>query len=147
MCVCVGGGSRSLWLVLGSIRKQAEQAMRSKPVSSTPPWLLHQLLPPGSCPIEFLSWLPSVMNSDMEEWAIETLCSPICCNLQLLGFSGTHYVVRGYWNRNSVLFSVLSRLLWSIAVTKFSIWGGEGFLLITQPQTIERDIKLGLCST
>jgi hypothetical protein len=38
-------------VVLGSIRKQAEQAMRSKLVSSTPPWLLCQLLPPSSCPI------------------------------------------------------------------------------------------------
>ena len=31
-------------VVLGSIRKQAEQAMGSKPVSSTPPWPLYQLL-------------------------------------------------------------------------------------------------------
>jgi len=42
-------------VLLGSIRKQAEQAMMSKPViNSTLPWLLHQLLPLGSCP-EFLS--------------------------------------------------------------------------------------------
>jgi hypothetical protein len=32
-------------VVLGSIGKQAEQAMGSKPVSSTPSWPLHQLLP------------------------------------------------------------------------------------------------------
>jgi hypothetical protein len=31
-------------VVLGSIRKQAEQAGGGKPVSSTPPWPLHQLL-------------------------------------------------------------------------------------------------------
>ena len=31
-------------VVLGSIRKQAEQAKRSKPVSNIPPWPLHQLL-------------------------------------------------------------------------------------------------------
>jgi hypothetical protein len=37
-------------VVLGSVRKQAEQARGSKPVSSTPPWPLHQLLPSGSCP-------------------------------------------------------------------------------------------------
>ena len=43
----VGGAIPGL-VVLGSIRKQAEQAMRSKPVSSTPPWPLLQLLPPGS---------------------------------------------------------------------------------------------------
>jgi hypothetical protein len=37
--------------VLGSIRKQAEQAMGNKPESSTAPWPLPQLLPPGSCPV------------------------------------------------------------------------------------------------
>jgi hypothetical protein len=37
-------------VVLGSIRKQAEQAMGCKPVSCTPPWPLFQFLPPGSCP-------------------------------------------------------------------------------------------------
>jgi hypothetical protein len=53
----INGGGPSLGLaipgliVLGSIRKQAEQAMRSKSESSTPPWPLHQLLPPGSCPV------------------------------------------------------------------------------------------------
>jgi hypothetical protein len=31
-------------------RNQAEQARGSKPVSSTPPWPLYQLLPPGSNP-------------------------------------------------------------------------------------------------
>jgi hypothetical protein len=41
----VAGEPPSL-VVLGSIRKQAEQAMRSKPVSSTHPWPL----PPGSYP-------------------------------------------------------------------------------------------------
>lgn len=40
--------------VLGSITKQAEQATslkkkkKKKPVISTPPWSLHQLLPPGT---------------------------------------------------------------------------------------------------
>ena len=32
-------------VVLGSIRKQAEQARKSKAVSSIPPWPLHQPLP------------------------------------------------------------------------------------------------------
>jgi hypothetical protein len=45
----VGGAIPGL-VVPGSVRKQAEQAMRSKPVSSTPPWPLHQLLPPDSYP-------------------------------------------------------------------------------------------------
>ena len=39
----VGGAIPGL-LIPGSIRKQAEQAIRSNPLSSTPPWLLHQLL-------------------------------------------------------------------------------------------------------
>jgi hypothetical protein len=38
-------------VVLGSIRKQAEQARGSKPVSSTPPWPLA----PGSCPVPVLT--------------------------------------------------------------------------------------------
>jgi hypothetical protein len=38
-------------VVLSYTRKQAEQAMRSKLVSSTSPWPLHQVLPPGSCPV------------------------------------------------------------------------------------------------
>jgi hypothetical protein len=38
------GGTISGLAVLGSIRKQAEQARESKPVKSIPPWPLHQLL-------------------------------------------------------------------------------------------------------
>jgi hypothetical protein len=38
-------------VVLGSIGKPADQARRSKLVSSTPPWPLYQLLPPGPCPV------------------------------------------------------------------------------------------------
>jgi hypothetical protein len=45
------GGAIPRLVVLGSIRKYAEQAMRSKPVSSTPLWPLRWLLPPGSCPV------------------------------------------------------------------------------------------------
>ena len=40
------GGAISGLVVLGSIREQAEQARGSKPVSSTPPGPLHQLLLP-----------------------------------------------------------------------------------------------------
>jgi hypothetical protein len=36
-------------VVLDIIRKQTEKAMKSKAVSNTPSWLLHQFLPPGSC--------------------------------------------------------------------------------------------------
>jgi hypothetical protein len=45
------GGAIPRLVVLGSIRKQAEQARGSKPVSNIPPWPLHQLLPPSSCPV------------------------------------------------------------------------------------------------
>jgi hypothetical protein len=38
------GGTISGLVVLGSIRKQAEQARRSKPVKNISPWPLHQLL-------------------------------------------------------------------------------------------------------
>jgi hypothetical protein len=41
----VGGALPGL-LVLGSIRKQDEQARGGKPVSNIPPWPLHQLLLP-----------------------------------------------------------------------------------------------------
>jgi hypothetical protein len=43
------GGAISGLVVLGSIRKQTEQARGSKPVSSIPPWPLHQLLLPALC--------------------------------------------------------------------------------------------------
>jgi hypothetical protein len=42
-------------VVLGSTRKQDEQATGSNLANRTPPWPLHQLLPPSSCPVEFLS--------------------------------------------------------------------------------------------
>ena len=45
------GGAISGMVVLDFVRNQAEQAMGSKLVSDTPPWLLHQLLPPGSWPV------------------------------------------------------------------------------------------------
>jgi hypothetical protein len=47
----VGGAIPGL-VVLGSIRNQAEQSTRSKPVSSNPPCSLHQLLPAGSHPVQ-----------------------------------------------------------------------------------------------
>jgi hypothetical protein len=56
------GGAIPGLVVLGSVRKQAEKAMKSKPLSSTPPWPLHQQLPPGSCPV----WVP-VLNPFTDE--------------------------------------------------------------------------------
>ena len=49
------GGVISGLVVLGSMRKQAEQARGNKPVSSTPPWALHQLLLQSPALFEFLS--------------------------------------------------------------------------------------------
>jgi hypothetical protein len=39
-------GAISGLVILGFIRKQAEQARGSKPISNIPTWTLHQLLPP-----------------------------------------------------------------------------------------------------
>jgi hypothetical protein len=47
----VGGITPGL-VVLGFIRKQAEQALRNKPVSSTHLWPLYWLQPPGSHTVE-----------------------------------------------------------------------------------------------
>jgi hypothetical protein len=58
------GGAIPGMVVLGSIRKQAEQARGNKPVSNIPPWPLHQLLLPDL--LEFQSSLPSVMNGNVE---------------------------------------------------------------------------------
>jgi hypothetical protein len=41
-------------IVLSAIRKQSEEAMKSRPVKNIPPWPLHQLLPPDFC-FELLS--------------------------------------------------------------------------------------------
>jgi hypothetical protein len=50
---------------LASTRNQAEQAMRNKSVSRSPPWHLHRLLRPGSC-FESSSWLTSVMDYNVK---------------------------------------------------------------------------------
>jgi hypothetical protein len=48
----VGGAIPGL-VVLGSIRKQAEQARESKPVRNISPWPLHQLLLPDLLKFQF----------------------------------------------------------------------------------------------
>jgi hypothetical protein len=48
----VGGAIPGL-VVLGSIRKQTEQARGSKPVKNIPPWPLHQLLLPDLLEFQF----------------------------------------------------------------------------------------------
>jgi hypothetical protein len=54
------GGAIPRMMVLGSIRMQAVRVMRSKPLSSISPWLLHQFLPPGPCPAK----VPVLIFSD-----------------------------------------------------------------------------------
>jgi hypothetical protein len=45
------GGTVPGLMLLGSIRRQVEQAMGNKPGSIISLWALHQLQPPGSCPV------------------------------------------------------------------------------------------------
>jgi hypothetical protein len=47
------GGTISGLVVLGSIREQAEQARKSKPVKNIPPWPLNQLLLPDLLEFQF----------------------------------------------------------------------------------------------
>ena len=53
-------------VVLASVREQAEQARGSKPVSSTPPCPCISSCFQVLILFEFLSCLPSVMNSNLE---------------------------------------------------------------------------------
>ena len=55
------GGTISGLVVLGSIRKQAEQARGSKPVRNIPPWPLHQLLLP-----DLLEFSPDFLGDEQQ---------------------------------------------------------------------------------
>jgi hypothetical protein len=57
--ISVGGATPGL-VVLDFIKKQAEQALGSKPVCSALPWSLQQLLLPGPCPV----WIPVQTSLD-----------------------------------------------------------------------------------
>lgn len=59
------GGPAPAQVVLGGLRKQTEQAVESTLVSSSPPWLPFQLLPPSSCR-ECLLWFPWVADCGVE---------------------------------------------------------------------------------
>lgn len=75
------GGANPRHVVLASIRKQAEQAMGNKPVSSIPPWPLGRLLPPAFCP----GGVPVLTFGDDEEWCARvTEISPFPCKLALV---------------------------------------------------------------
>jgi hypothetical protein len=65
--------------VLGSIRKQAEQARESKPLSNIPPWPLHQLL--FSDLLEFLQVLTSF--GDEQQCGSVSRTNPFLPNLVL----------------------------------------------------------------
>lgn len=49
------------------IRKQTEQALGTKSVSTSPPLLLHQFLPPDSS-LGFLPWLPLRIATEIGKW-------------------------------------------------------------------------------
>lgn len=53
-------------VVLGAMRKQAEQALMNKLVSNITPWSLHHSCFHVPARFQFLSWLPSLMNSNIE---------------------------------------------------------------------------------
>lgn len=66
-----------LWLaVLSSLRKQSEQAMRTKSLRCLPPWSLHQVLPPRSCP----AWAPVLTFFNDEQWSLSQI-NPFLFNL------------------------------------------------------------------
>jgi hypothetical protein len=75
----VGGAIPGL-IVLGSIRKQGEQARGSKPVMNIPPWPLHQFLIPDL--LDFQSWLPLVINSNVKSvtWINPFLPNLLVCH-------------------------------------------------------------------
>ena len=85
---------------LGSVRKQAEQAMGSKPVSSTPLRPLnYQLLPSGFCPF----WVPVLASfSDGLWYASSSQIKPFLSKLLLA-------MVFHHCNSNPDQDSVLSR--------------------------------------
>jgi hypothetical protein len=70
------GSANPLLVVLSSIRKQTEQAMERKLVKAAP---LHDLCISSCLPVpvlsEFLSWQSSMMSSDVDVLAKETLSS------------------------------------------------------------------------
>jgi hypothetical protein len=95
------GGTISGLVVLGSIRKQAEQARGSKPVKNIPPWPLHQLQLFDL--LEFQSWLPLVMNSNVEN---VSWINPFLPNL-LLGHGvcvGIEIPIKTNWYQHSGVF-------------------------------------------
>ena len=61
------GGTISGQVVLGSMRKQSKQVMRSKPVGSAPLWPLHPV--PASRFLSCLSSCPDFLNDGQHEEA------------------------------------------------------------------------------
>jgi hypothetical protein len=72
------GGTAQPMVVLGFIRKQAKQGMGSKPVSSIPPWPLHQLLPPRFLPC--LSPCPDFLHDGLWSGSVSHM-NPFFSNL------------------------------------------------------------------
>ena len=103
------GGVTSGLVVLGSIRKQAEQAMERKPVGSTHPWPLHWLLPPGSCPVS----VPA-LNSCNDR--LGSSLQPLVCDLICQLTNIFHSFLQSIWLVHPItqLFCLSSAPCWSM---------------------------------
>jgi hypothetical protein len=121
----VGGAIPGL-VVLGSIRKQAEQARGSNPVSGTPPLPLYQLLLPSSCPV----WVPVLSSfGDEQQWGSVSLFSPncflvmiFCAGIQTLTKTGEVALFwKVLWSNSSLCCLGISSSVHRLAVAAWSI--------------------------
>jgi hypothetical protein len=113
----VSGTTFGLVLV-GSIRKHVEQAMRSKAVSSTPPW------PSYSCP----AWVPPLTSFDDGLWcgiiSKLTLFSPSCFRAQcyVLTIETLAKTLGFYFTTRSRIFGCVLLLTFASVVFTFSLF-------------------------
>jgi hypothetical protein len=90
-----------LWACSLGSREQAEQARGGKTVKNIPPWPLHQLLLPDL--LQFQSWLPSVMNSNVENvsWINPFLTNlllghDVCAGIETLTKTATFLILQSF---------------------------------------------------
>lgn len=125
-------------MVLGSIGKQTAQLTITKELGSIHMWSLLQLQPPGSCVVWFLSWLPLMMNYNVEVYISQVgLFLPSL----LLGTSRFIIVIESLRKHSTsansnILHSQYKMLL--IDMIKFSVSVLEVCLLKTQMIFCER---------
>ena len=70
-------GAIPVLVALGSIRREAEQVIWSKPISSTPHGICITLSP-GFCPVWISFWRPLIVNINLKVQSKKTLFSPSC---------------------------------------------------------------------